>query len=109
MARTAAIAGTATAVSNRVSRRQARRWSAHEAEQHPQQGYPPQQAYPQQGYPPPGYPQQGYPQQGYVQPPPAAPAEDDLTAKLDRLTVMRDRGQLTEQEFAAAKAQLLGL
>ena len=89
MARTAVVAGTATAVSNRVSRRQARRWGGQEAEQ-----YPPQQAYPP-------------PQQVYA-PPPAAPAAD-VTGQLARLTEMRDRGQLTEQEFAAAKAQLLGL
>ena len=52
VARTAVIAGTATSVSNRVSRRQAARWSQQE------QGYPPQEAYP--------------PQQAYAQPPPPA-------------------------------------
>ena len=41
MARTAVVAGTATAVSNRVSRRQASRWSAQEAEQYPQEAYAP--------------------------------------------------------------------
>jgi Short C-terminal domain len=75
MARTAVIAGTATAVSNNVSRRQHARWAAQE--------------------------------QAAV--PAAVPVEEDLTAKLDRLTAMKARGQLTDEEYAAAKAQLLGL
>jgi len=74
MARTAVIAGTATAVSNNVSRRQQRRWGAQQP----------------------------------VAVPPAA-AGDDLTAGLDRLTAMRDRGELSAEEYAAAKAKLLGL
>jgi hypothetical protein len=41
--------------------------------------------------------------------PAQAEAEDDLTAKLDRLTAMKQRGQLSDEEFAAAKAKLLGL
>jgi hypothetical protein len=89
VARTAVIAGTATAVSNRVSRRQQERWAAQE----------------QAAYPPPGYAQ---PPPGYA---PAGPGtdEDDLTAKLDRLTAMKERGQLSDAEYAAAKAKLLGL
>jgi putative oligomerization/nucleic acid binding protein len=75
MARTAVVAGTATAVSNRVSRRQAARWAAED-------------------------------QTAYVQQP---PAQDDLTEKLDRLTDMKESGQLTDEEFAAAKARLLDL
>jgi hypothetical protein len=96
MARTAVVAGTATAVSNNVSRRQAARQQAKYG--------PPQQAYgpPQQAYGPP-------PQQAYAPPPPAPPAQDDLTAKLDRLSAMRAAGQLTDEEFAAAKAKLLGI
>lgn len=94
MARTAVVAGTATAVSNRVSRRQARRWSAQEG---PEQG-------------------QSYyaPQPGYNEPPPApaptpAPVDDPLTAKLQNLANLRSQGVLTEEEFTAAKAKLLGI
>ena len=49
MARTAVVAGTATAVSNRVSRRQANRWAS-------QGSYPPQYEEPQQQYAPPRHP-----------------------------------------------------
>jgi hypothetical protein len=89
VARTAVIAGTATSVSNRVSRRQAARWSQQE------QGYPPQEAYP--------------PQQAYAQPPP--PAEDDRDrqiAQLKELAELKAQGILTEEEFAAQKAEILG-
>jgi len=92
MARTAVVAGTATAVSNRVSRRQAERWSREEYEQQPQYAAPP-------------------PQQ-YAAPPPApapAPAGGDMTAELERLATLRNQGVLTDDEFAAAKAKLLGL
>lgn len=96
VARTAVIAGTATAVSNRVSRRQAGRWSAQE-----------QQAYEQQGYQ-----QQGYPQQAYQQPAPAAeqPAGDDMDAKLAQLKQLGDlkeQGLLTGAEFEQQKARIL--
>jgi Short C-terminal domain len=94
MARTAVVAGTATAVSNRVSRRQAERWS--------QQG---------QEYGPPGYPQQGYAPQGYQQEAPAAPVADDRDrqiAQLKELADLKEQGVLTEEEFAAEKAQILG-
>jgi hypothetical protein len=94
MARTAVVAGTATAVSNRVSQRQARRGG----------GRGTTAAYPQQSYPPPAYPQQSYPP-----PAPPAPGGSGLSAQLAELTEMRDRGVLTEQEFAAAKAKLLGI
>ena len=89
MARTAVVAGTATAVSNRVSRRQAERWSAQE------QGYPPQ----------------GYPQEGYEQPvaaPPATDARDRQIAQLKELADLKAQGILTEEEFAAQKAEILG-
>jgi alkylated DNA repair dioxygenase AlkB len=85
VARTAAIAGTATAVSNRVSRRQAARWSEQE------QGYPPQEA--------------------YAQPPPPPPAPDDRDrqiAQLKELADLKAQGILTEEEFAAQKAEILG-
>ena len=86
VARTAVIAGTATSVSNRVSRRQAARWSQQE------QGYPPQeQAYAQQ--PP---------------PPPAADDRDQQIAQLKELADLKAQGILTEEEFAAQKAEILG-
>jgi hypothetical protein len=90
MARTAAVAGTATAVSNRVSRRQAGRWAAQDEQQYQQQYQEP-------------------PQQQYQPPPPAAePAEDDMMTQLKKLGELRDAGVLTEEEFAAQKARVLG-
>ena len=80
MARTAVVAGTATAVSNRVSRRQANRWSAQ------QEPAPP-------------------PQQQYQEPPP--PAYADMLDQLQKLGELRDAGVLTEAEFAAQKAKIL--
>ena len=103
MARTAVVAGTATAVSNRVSRRQAGRWAAQDA----------QAAYQQQGYAQPGYAQQGYAQPGYSQeyaPPPTQVAQDDdddVIAQLERLGQLRASGVLTEGEFESQKARLL--
>ena len=100
MARTAVVAGTATAVSNRVSRRQAGRWAAQDA----------QAAYEQQGYPPQGYAQQGYAQPSVPQqyaPAPSAPDEDDVLAQLEKLGELRASGVLTEAEFEAQKARLL--
>ena len=85
MARTAVVAGTATAVSNRVSRRQADRWSQQDA-----------QAY-------------GQPDPGYAEPPPApaAPAADPIE-QLKELAELKNQGILTDEEFAAQKAKLLG-
>jgi hypothetical protein len=85
VARTAAIAGTATAVSNRVSRRQAGRWAAQEAPP-PQAAAPPTAAAP------------------------SAPA-GDMDAKLAQLkdlAELKDQGVLTDAEFAAQKARILG-
>jgi hypothetical protein len=92
IARTAVIAGTATAVSNRVSRRQVNRWSRQEDEQYAQQQYqqPPQQQYYQQ--PPP--------------PPPPAPPRDTIT-QLKELAELKSQGILTDAEFQAQKAKLL--
>ena len=84
VARTAVVAGTATAVSNRVSRRQARRWSA---PQEPAQQY-------------------AEPEPQYYEPPPAPPAEDPI-AQLKKFAELRDAGILTEEEFAAEKAKIL--
>ena len=94
MARTAVVAGTATAVSNRVSRRQANRWSA---QQEP--APPPQQQY--QEPPPPAY--------APPPPPPPPPADDgpDMLDQLQKLGELRDAGVLTEAEFAAQKAKIL--
>ena len=88
VARTAVVAGTATAVSNRVSRRQANRWSQQEQ---------PQYAQPQYNERPPQY---------VPVPAPAAPA--DPLAQLQQLADLRNQGILTEEEFAAQKARILG-
>ncbi len=92
MARTAVVAGTATAVSNRVSRRQANRWAAQEQPQE----QPQQQQY--QEPPPPAY--------APPPPPPAAEAPDMLD-QLQKLGELRAAGVLTEAEFAAQKAKIL--
>jgi len=74
-------------------------------------GYPPQQYPPagQGGYPPqqqapPGY-QQGPPQYQQAPPPAAAPSMYD---QLSQLATLHDQGALTDEEFTAAKAKLLG-
>jgi putative oligomerization/nucleic acid binding protein len=82
MARTAVVAGTATAVSNRVSRRQAQRWGA------------------QDDY--------GYEQQPEAAPPPPAAAGPDPIEQLKQLGELHAQGVLTDEEFAAQKAKLLG-
>jgi Short C-terminal domain len=91
VARTAVVAGTATAVSNRVSRRQANRWSQQsEAQMYEQQ---------QQYYAPP-------PPQ-YAQPAPApAPARDPIE-QLKELAELKNQGILTDAEFEAQKAKIL--
>ena len=94
VARTAVVAGTATAVSNRVSRRQANRWSQQEEAQY----------YEQQQYAAPP------PQPQYAPPPPAAPAPApavDPLAQLKELAELKNQGILTEEEFAAQKAKIL--
>ncbi len=129
IARTAAIAGTATAVSNRVSRRQARKWSQ-DAEPQQQYAAPPQQYAPapqqyapapqqyapapqQYAAPPQQYapaPQQyAAPPQQYAPAPQPAPAASGVGDELERLGDMKRRGLLTDEEFAAAKAKLLGI
>jgi hypothetical protein len=102
MARTAVVAGTATAVSNRVSRRQANKWSAQEQQQSAQdeqaakaQAYDQQQYAQQQAYAPPPPPQ------------PAAPAQTDVITQLQKLGELKAAGILTEEEFAAQKAKIL--
>lgn len=82
VARTAVIAGTATSVSNRVSRRQGERWTAQEAEQAPQPAAAPAAAPQGEG--------------------------DSVIDQLKQLGELKDQGILTEEEFAAQKAKLLG-
>lgn len=83
VARTAVVAGTATAVSNRVSRRQAERWQ--------QQGA---QMYPARMAPAPA--------------PAAAPQGGSTVDQLKELAELKDQGVLTDEEFAAQKAKILG-
>ena len=78
-ARTAVVAGTATAVSGRVARRQAARYDEQDAQQYEQ-----------------------------AAPPPPAP-EEDTNAKLQNLAQLHAQGVLTDEEFAAAKAKALGI
>ena len=80
-ARTAVVAGTATAVSGRVQRRQAARYDEQDAQQ----------------------------QQQYQQAPPAAAPQDDANAQLQNLAQLHTQGVLTDEEFAAAKAKILGI
>lgn len=82
MARTAVVAGTATAVSNRVSRRQSERWAAQD------QAY-----YPEEQAPPPAAP-----------PPPSGESRID---QLKELGELKAQGVLTDQEFEAEKARIL--
>ena len=110
MARTAVVAGTATAVGNRVSRRQANRWSAKEqsAYAEPQYAQPqPQYAQPQPQYaqPQPQYAQPQYAQPQYAPPPPAA--APDPIAQLKELAELKNQGILTDAEIAAQKAKIL--
>jgi hypothetical protein len=81
MARTAVVAGTATSVSNRVSRRQGRRWAAQDSQQ-----YDP----------------------GPAPAPAPAPAQGPDLERLKELGQLHDSGVLTDEEFAAAKRKILG-
>ena len=82
-ARTAVVAGTATAVSGRVARRQNSRWAEDD--------------------------QAAYDEQTAQQPAQQAPPVDDKTAELQNLAQLHSQGVLTDEEFAAAKAKLLGI
>jgi hypothetical protein len=83
IARTAAIAGTATAVSNRVSRRQQNRWAQQEDQQYAQQ------------------------QPQYAPPPQAAAPARDQVAQLKDLAELKSQGILSDAEFDAQKARIL--
>ena len=82
VARTAVVAGTATAVSNRVSLRQAERWASQGEGELGAPAAPP--------------------------PAPAAPAADSTIDQLKELGALKAQGVLTDEEFAAQKAKLLG-
>ena len=100
MARTAVIAGTATAVSGRVQRRQAEKYADRDANIYAQR----EQAYQQQT-------QQTYAQPAAAPPPPppaSAPGTNDMLAQLRELGELKAQGVLTEEEFAAQKAKILG-
>jgi hypothetical protein len=84
MARTAVVVGTANAVSHRQARRWQAQGAAAEAPEAPADAAPAGAA-------------------------PAAAGGDDLAAQIESLGRLRDQGLLTEEEFAAKKAQLLGL
>jgi len=86
VARTAVVAGTATAVSNRVSRRQANRWSQQE----------------------PAYPPDNYAPQAQYAAAPATSPDPDRYAQLAQLANLKDQGVLTTAEFEVEKAKLLG-
>jgi len=94
VARTAAIAGTATAVSGRVARRQAEKYTDRDA----QIAADRQAAYDQASAPAPAP----------VAAAPAAAPEADLMDQLQKLGDLKAQGILTEEEFAAQKAKLLG-
>ena len=85
--RTAAIVGTASVVSGSVQHHQQQKYAAQDAEA-----------------------QQEAQQQEYQQAaPPAAAPEPDLNAQLTQLAQLHDQGILTDEEFAAKKAQILGI
>ncbi|GAA0468984.1 hypothetical protein Ade02nite_31840 [Paractinoplanes deccanensis] len=94
IARTAVVAGTASAVSGRVRHRQDGRWARQEAQD---------QMMSQQAYAPP-------PQQVYVAPPQPAAPQADMSAKIEQLKQLGDlkaQGVLSEAEFEAQKARIL--
>jgi hypothetical protein len=91
VARTAVIAGTATSVSNRVSRRQANRWAA--------------QGDPRYGGTP-SYEEPSYSQEPAYAPPPPPPPTDPVQALKD-LAALHEQGVLTDAEFSAQKARIL--
>ena len=95
VARTAVVAGTATAVSGRVNRRQQAKWAAQEPP-------PAQYAEPQYAPPPPQY---APPPPQYAEPAPAP--EVDSMEQLKQLGELHTQGILTDEEFAAEKAKIL--
>jgi hypothetical protein len=104
VARTAVIAGTATAVSNRVSRRQAQRWAA----QGPQAAYD-KQPYeePHEKEAPPAPSRREPTEPSSTEPSSTEASSTEVLAQLEKLGALRDSGVLTEEEFAAQKARIL--
>ena len=110
--RTAVVAGTASAVSGRVQRRQANKFAEKDAATaaKQQEAYDAQMA--QQQPPPP--PPPAYQQPVYQQPPPPPPApaggiSDEAIEQLKQLGALKEQGILTEEEFVAQKAKVLGM
>ena len=101
-ARTAVVAGTATAVSGSVQRHQADKQQS----QYEQQQYEAQQQQAQMD----AAAQQAVAQQQAAAAPAAAPAASvDIVAELQKLAALKEQGILSDDEFAAAKSKLLGL
>jgi len=109
IARTAVIAGTATAVSGRVARRQAGRYTEQDAQLAADRNAAYQRDMAAQQAPP-----QYAPQPQYAPAPPApapaapAAAADPMFAELQQLADLHASGVLTDAEFSAAKAKVLG-
>ncbi len=99
VARTAVVAGTATAVSGRVQRRQAEKFASRDANIYAQREQAYQQDVQQQAPPPPPPPAAA----------PAASAEETPADQIARLGELKAQGLLTDEEFAAAKAKVLGI
>ena len=113
VARTAVVAGTASAVAGRVNHHQQEKWSSQDQAQYAQQPVyaapPPQYAEPQYAPPPP--PQYVAPAPVYAAPAAPAPAaapEVDRIGQLKELGELHAQGILTDEEFAAEKAKILG-
>jgi hypothetical protein len=98
VARTAVVAGTATAVSNGMSRHQAQKQQERTQNEFYEQQYQDQQAAAQQ---------QAMAQQTAAQQA-AAPAGDDKIEQLEKLADLKDRGILNDQEFETEKRRILG-
>lgn len=108
MARTAVIAGTASAVSGNVQRRQAARYADQQELEAAREQQRAAQAAPPAGHPPqPGYAAPAYPPAPSPATPPAPSAADAMMAQLVQLGELRNQGLLSDAEFAAAKARLL--
>lgn len=107
MARTAVVAGTASAVSGRVQRRQANKFAEKDAATaaKQQEAYDAQMA---QQQPPPEYQQPVDQQAPPPPPPPAGGISNEALEQLKQLGALKEQGILTEEEFAAQKAKVLG-
>lgn len=95
MARTAVVAGTATAVSGRVARRQAEKYADRDQAIAANRGA--------------GYAQGAQTAAAPAAAPAPAGGQEDMTAQLQQLATLHEQGILTDDEFAAKKAQILGI